>query len=95
MKKLTLMMVMLLGLGLLAGCGGGEAEQAEQAAPATEAAADVQVATHDCDGGCGMTAVPVDKMTVVDGKYYCAGCAAKLETEDQAHDHTEGDDHSH
>jgi len=94
MKKLMLMMIVLLGLGLLAGCGGGEAEQAEQATPAVEEAADVQVATHDCDGGCGMTNVPVDKMTVKDGKYFCAGCAAKLETED-AHEHTEGDGHSH
>ena len=89
----------------LMGCGGGEenAEPAESAAestvetpaesavesPAAEPAA--EVAVHDCDGGCGMTNVPVDKMTEVDGKFYCAGCAAKLEEGDEE-DHS-GHDH--
>jgi len=50
-----------------------------------------EVAVHDCDGGCGMTNVPVDKMTEVDGKFYCAGCAAKLEGGEEE-DHS-GHDH--
>ncbi len=32
------------------------------------AAGEVLVATHDCDGGCGMKDVPVDKLTEKDQK---------------------------
>ena len=87
-------LITLLALFLLiAGCGDGgeeEATQTENVVPAdepaaaeaaeaaTEAAADV-VATHDCDGGCGMHGVPVDQMTEVEGKWYCAGCAKKVQ----------------
>ncbi|MBE0567660.1 MAG: hypothetical protein IH621_17015 [Krumholzibacteria bacterium] len=49
-------------------------------------AADQAVATHDCAGGCGMTAVPEDQLTLVDGKWYCAGCVAKAK-EHEGHDH--------
>ena len=74
---------------LIAGCGGGgedTAAEAESAAPAEEAAPAAETATetvavHDCAGGCGMKAVPADKMTEIDGKFYCAGCAKKVQDE--------------
>ncbi len=88
-------LITLLAFSLLiAGCGGGgedtaaEAESAapaEEPAPAAETAAET-VAVHDCAGGCGMKAVPEDKMTEIDGKFYCAGCAKKV----QAEGHGEG-----
>ena len=77
---------------LLVGCSGGE-ESAET--PAAEATTQV-AETHDCDGACGMTAVPVDKLTEVNGKYYCAGCANKAKAEaegEKADDEHKG--HSH
>ncbi len=49
--------------------------------------------THDCDGPCPMTDVPLSKLTVVDGKYYCKGCLTKLKAEgviDDAVDAVEG-----
>jgi hypothetical protein len=89
------------GAQLLCGCGGGEAEQptpagqsagtaAEQAAPPapehpTEHPAATAVATHDCDGGCGMTAVPEDQLTQIDGKWYCAACAKKVQEGQTGH----------
>jgi hypothetical protein len=87
-------LITLLAFSLLiAGCGGGEdtAAEAESAAPAAEAAPPAETATetvavHDCAGGCGMKAVPEDKMTEIDGKFYCAGCAKKV----QAEGHGEG-----
>ena len=89
-------LITLLAFGLLAaGCGGGDdtASQAESAAPAEKAvpaeSATETVAVHDCAGGCGMTAVPEDQMTEVDGKWYCAGCAKKAQAE---HPHGEGQD---
>ena len=88
-------LITLLAFSLLiAGCGGGgedtaaEAESAapaEEAAPAAETATDA-VAVHDCAGGCGMKGMPEDKMTEIDGKFYCAGCAKKV----QAEGHGEG-----
>jgi len=89
-------LITLLAFGLLiAGCGGGDdnGTQAESAAPAEEAApaetatdaTTEVVATHDCAGGCGMKAVPEDKMTEVDGKWYCAGCAKKAQAEHEGH----------
>ncbi len=86
-------LITLLAFSLLiAGCGGGEdtAAEAESAAPVKEAApaaetaaetATESVAVHDCAGGCGMKAVPEDKMTEIDGKFYCAGCAKKAQAE--------------
>lgn len=81
--------VLLLGI---AACGGGEEKPtAEQ--PAAESATQV-AETHDCDGGCGMTEVPMDKLTEINGKYYCAGCAAKAKEEagEDGESH-EGHDH--
>jgi len=83
-------LITLLAFSLLiAGCGGGgedTAAEAESAAPAEEAAPAAETATetvavHDCAGGCGMKAVPEDKMTEIDGKFYCAGCAKKVQAE--------------
>jgi hypothetical protein len=97
MKK-WMILVALLSLFLVAGCGGGSDEtQAEAAkdteAPAAEApAGETQVAAHDCDGGCGMKNVPMDQLTEVDGKYYCAGCAKHAQEHDHDHNH---DGHSH
>ena len=89
MKNLTFLAILIAALFLLAGCGGGDdaATTAEEAAPATEAApaetapaeAEAVAAVHDCAGGCGMKAMPEDKMTEVDGKFYCAGCAKKAQ----------------
>ena len=90
----------LLAFGLLiVGCSGGNdtAAEAEQAASATEAApateappAETAVATHDCEGGCGMKAVPEASMTEVGGKWLCGGCAKKAEAEAATEGHTEG-----
>lgn len=81
MKNLTILAILLTALFLLAGCGGGDdaTTQAEEAAPATEAApaAAEAVATHDCDGMCGMKDVPEDQLTEIEGKYFCAGCVEK------------------
>ena len=75
---------------LVAGCSGGGSETEQAADKAADATV---VAVHDCDGDCGMTDVPVDQMTVTDGKYYCAGCAKKAEgTEHPAKDHPASDD---
>jgi len=86
-------LITLLAFSLLiAGCGGGDtASEAESAAPAEGAAPTAETATetvavHDCAGGCGMKAMPEDKMTEIDGKFYCAGCAKKV----QAKGHGEG-----
>lgn len=95
MKKLMLTMIVLLSLGLMVGCGGSDAEQTEQAEQVeqVEPAADVQVATHDCDGGCGMTDMPVDQTVEYEGKYYCKGCATKVVPAEETHD--EHDGHTH
>ncbi|MFO7608020.1 MAG: hypothetical protein R6X35_02305 [Candidatus Krumholzibacteriia bacterium] len=93
----------LAGALLLAGCGDGEAEQAEQAAPpsgqpagtaaqpavehSNEHPAATAVATHDCDGGCGMTAVPEDQMTEIHGQWYCGGGAKRAQEDHAGHDH--------
>lgn len=97
MKKLMLLLA-LLALFVVVGCGGEskdtQAEAAKTAdAPAVETpaaehptaehpTAETQLASHDCDGGCGMTNVPMDQLTEIDGKYYCAGCAKHLKTDD-------------
>lgn len=87
MKTLTILSVMILLLAPMAftGCGQNN-DSADQAA---ESASQDQVATHDCDGDCGMKDVPMDQLTEIDGKYYCAGCAHKIEAEDDhsGHDH--------
>jgi formylmethanofuran dehydrogenase subunit E len=68
------------------------------AACAQKKAEEPVVARHDCAGGCGMTDWPEDQMTEHDGKWYCKGCAVKLEAEGhEGHDHGEegheGHDH--
>lgn len=93
--RLTLGMALTLALVLVfAGCGGGDdqAAQADHPAPApapeastaTETPADATtVAGHDCAGGCGMKNWPEDQMTEIDGKWYCAGCAKHVQTEEE------------
>lgn len=93
-KILALFAVALLTLvPLVAGCGGDDAQTkdtpaAEQAIPeqnAEPAATPTETAAvHDCDGGCGMKDVPVDQLTEIDGKFYCAGCAKKMKGDDQS-----------
>ena len=90
MKLLTILAVLVAALFLMAACGGGdeattEAEDHSPAAETPEAAPAEAVAVHDCDGGCGMKAVPEDKMTEVDGKWYCEGCAKKIHAEKEGH----------
>jgi hypothetical protein len=91
--------VALAALLLLAGCGGGEdtdtkaesaAEAAPEAAPATEASEAATVASHDCAGGCGMKDWPEDQMTEIEGKWYCAGCAKKVQAESEEKEHGDG-----
>ncbi len=94
MKKM-LILTAALSLLLLAGCGGGEkSAEAEKAAATGHDAQETQVASHDCDGGCGMTNVPMDQLTEVGGKYYCAGCATKAKAAAE-HDHDDHDDKDH
>lgn len=92
MKKLSTLMgllVLILALGLFSGCG--------EKTDSGETAAETEVVKHDCAGGCGMTAVPADKMVEVDGKWYCAGCKDKATKPAEGHDHEhkEGDGHDH
>lgn len=91
MKKLMLLLTatfLLLSLVAFTGCGDRPAEDA-----AKDAEAPV-VATHDCDGGCGMKAMAADQTTEVDGKFYCAGCAAKAKGDHpEGHDSHEGHNH--
>lgn len=80
MKKsvavLSLMAFVLL-LTLVVGCG-------QKSDSASEADSAAKITAHDCDGGCGMKDVPVDQLTEIDGKYYCAGCKDKVEKDDHA-----------
>ena len=72
MKKMTILLSVLLLLTALvafSGCGDKSAEDGADKADATV------VATHDCEGGCGMTDMPASKTTEIDGKFYCSGCA--------------------
>jgi formylmethanofuran dehydrogenase subunit E len=59
----------------------------DHCAPKPAEAAAETVAVHDCEGGCGMTAVPEDKMTQIDGKWYCGGCAHMLQGDHDGHNH--------
>jgi formylmethanofuran dehydrogenase subunit E len=45
-------------------------------------------ATVECAGGCGME-MPKSAATEIDGKFYCAGCAAKMAGD--MHEHGEGE----
>jgi hypothetical protein len=96
----TSLITLLTLVLLVAGCGNGDdtASQAESAAPAEEMvpaetateSAPEAVAVHDCAGGCGMTAMPEDQMTEIAGKWYCAGCAKKVQAEGEHEGHGEG-----
>ncbi len=81
MKKTMILLstlFLLLSLVTVTGCGGDEAQESEA----------IQVVTHDCEGGCGMTDMPADKTTEIDGKFYCVGCAKHLQSDDhEGHSH--------
>ena len=84
MKKIMILlsaMFLLLSLVAFTGCGDKPADD--------DAAQDATVvATHDCDGGCGMTDMPADQTTEIDGKFYCAGCAKHIQEGDhEGHTH--------
>lgn len=85
MKKMTVLLsalALMLALVAFAGCGDQPADDAAAKADATV------VATHDCDGGCGMTKMPADKTTEIDGKFYCTGCAKHMqEGNHEGHNH--------
>ncbi len=68
---------LLMSLVAITGCGGDDATTEGEAV----------VATHDCDGGCGMKDMPADKTTEVDGKFYCAGCVPKDDGGHEGHNH--------
>ena len=74
------------------GDGGGDTASQAESAATTEDTAPVEaaaeetaeiVAAHDCAGGCGMTAMPEDQMTEIDGKWYCAGCAKNIQSAEE------------
>ena len=93
-KGNLVLLAAMLGLMLVViGCGDGQETSADSAVTQS----DQQVAeTHDCDGGCGMTAVPMSKLTEIDSKFYCAGCVAKAKAEAEAEETTdEHKGHSH
>jgi hypothetical protein len=94
-KTMIFLSALLLMLSLVAvvGCGSGDtAEETKAEAPKAEEAAPTTVALHDCDGGCGMTQMAAAQTTEIDGKFYCAGCAKKV----QEAAHEEGHEgHSH
>lgn len=93
-------LVLLVGM---AACGGNEQEATADKAAAEQPASEHPVSehpgtevaeAHDCDGGCGMKAVPMDKLTEINGKYYCAGCAKKAQDEaGEGEDSHEGHNH--
>lgn len=56
-------------------------------AAAAPAAGEQAAAVHDCAGGCGMTAVPEDQLTEIEGQWYCAGCARKAGEDHTGHGH--------
>jgi len=66
-----------------AGTGGTDAGQAGEAAlPQTTGGRAIKdarevTARHDCDGGCGLTNLPLSQLTEIDGKYYCPVCVEK------------------
>lgn len=94
MIKTILRITLLLALAAMLGCGGGGGDEAQQAQQSEQAQPAAEVATHDCEGDCGMKDVPMDKLTQVDGKYLCAGCVKKAEAQKKADEHS-GGGHSH
>lgn len=82
MRKLfVLILIGMLALTMASCCG-------DKPESTSEAQDEVQVVKHDCAGDCGMKDVPVDQLTEIDGKFYCAGCAKSVMEEDHTgHDH--------
>ncbi len=80
MKKMMILLSMALLLFSLVAFVGCSDKKAEEAA--------ATIATHDCDGGCGMTNMPADKTTEIEGKFYCTGCAKHMqEGNHEGHNH--------
>lgn len=50
--------------------------------------AEAVVVAHDCAGDCGMTNMTPEQTKEVDGKFYCTGCAKKLEKTDAHEGHS-------
>jgi hypothetical protein len=87
MKKLFTLLavaILLLSLALFVGCS--------QTETAGDSEVNTEITKHDCDGGCGMKDMTEDQLTEIDGKYYCAGCAAKVKAEETVDPHA-GHDH--
>ncbi|MCP4291353.1 MAG: hypothetical protein GY780_05905 [bacterium] len=88
--KVFLTILAMMTLVFVVGCGGeGKSDQKET----TE---ETQVVLHDCEGCCGATQMPMDKLTEIDGKFYCAGCINSAKTGDHTgHDHAKEDHSGH
>ena len=90
MRKMTILMsamILLLSLVVITGCG-DNATTDEATTDEAAKSAETVVATHDCDGGCGMTDMPADKTTEIEGKFYCAGCAKHMQEDShEGHSH--------
>jgi hypothetical protein len=83
MKKnliLSGLLILLVSLVAVAGCGDKDAATDETA---KEAAADA-VVLHDCEGDCGMTQMAAEHTKEIDGHFYCTGCAKKMGDEKKA-----------
>lgn len=84
-RSIILLIATAILLALVAGCSSNDKQEAAATPPATDTSSQV-AQTHDCDGGCGMTNVPMDKLTEIDGKFYCQGCAHKVKAAAGAED---------
>ncbi len=71
------LLVLMISMVAVAGCGNKDEK------------ADTVVVAHDCAGDCGMTKMTPEQTKEIDGKFYCTGCAKKLEAEDahKGHNH--------
>lgn len=94
LRNLILVGAAVVLLVVIMGCGGGDKKEAAATPPATETTNQV-AETHDCDGGCGMTNVPMDKLTEIDGKFYCQGCANKVKAAAESEAADSHADHGH
>lgn len=93
-RNLVLAVVAIALLAILIGCGGGDNQDTAATPPKADTATEV-AQTHDCDGGCGMTNVPMDHLTEIDGKFYCQGCANKVKAATEAETTESPDEHNH
>jgi len=83
MKKnliLTGLLILLVSLVAVAGCGDKSADTDEAAKT---------IATHDCEGDWGMMNMTPEQTKEIDGKFYCTGCAKKVAADDahKGHNH--------